>query len=125
MEAEMDDQLNGRKVYAKKGPSTGFQDASADICNLSDTVAAAAQGKLILKDGRLLWLKEGRLVEVSLDALQEFVRTHVVSQQLVDRGDAGWALEFTPLQLNRNTLRTLLSPGTLRDGSLIPRIQTA
>ena len=51
----MDDALNGRRVYAKKGPSTGgFQDVSAEICNLSDTVAAAAEGKLILKDGRLL-----------------------------------------------------------------------
>ena len=68
----MDDALNGRRVYAKKGPSTGgFVDASAEICNLSDTVAAAsdppndivegivhaAERKLILKDGRLLWLK--------------------------------------------------------------------
>lgn len=95
------------------------------VCYLSNTIAAAAERKLILKDGRLLWLKEGQPVEVSMDVLQEFVLTHVVSQQLVDRGDAGWALEFSPLQLNRNTLRTLLSPGTLRDGSLIPRIQMA
>jgi len=41
---------------------------------LSDTIAAAAKQKLILKDGRLLWLKEGQPVEVSLDVLQEFVR---------------------------------------------------
>jgi len=122
----MNDDLNGRRVYAKKGPSTGgFQDVSAEICNLSDTVAAAAEGKLILKDGRLLWLKEGQLIEVSMDVLDEFISTHVVSQRLVDRGDAGWALEFTPLRLSRNTLRTLLSPGTLRDGSLIPRIGEA
>jgi hypothetical protein len=122
----MDDGLNGRKIYAKKGPATGgFVDANADAQNLADTVAAAAEGKLILKDGRLLWLKQGQLLDVSLDVLNEFISTHVVTQRLVDRGDAGWALEFTPLQLNRNTLRTLLSPGTLRDGSLIPRIGVA
>jgi hypothetical protein len=122
----MDDALNGRRVYAKKGPVTGgFQDASTEICNLSDTVAAAAEGKLILKGGRLLWLKGGQLVEVSMDVLDEFISAHVVSQRLVDRGDAGWALEFTPLRLSRTALRTLLSPGTLRDGSLIPRIGEA
>ena len=54
-----------------------------------------------------------------------WMRAHVVSQRLVDRGDAGWALEFTPLRLSRTALRTLLSPGTLRDGSLIPRIGEA
>jgi hypothetical protein len=122
----MDDALNGRRVYAKRGPATGgFQDASAEICHLSDTVAAAAEGKLILKGGRLLWLKQGQLIEVSMDVLDEFISAHVVSQRLVDRGDAGWALEFTPLRLSRTTLRTLLSPGTLRDGSLIPRIGEA
>jgi hypothetical protein len=122
----MNDELNGRKIYAKRGPATGgFVDPAADAQNLADTVAAAAEGKLILKDGRLLWVKEGQLLDVSLDVLNEFVSTHVVTQRLVKRGDAGWALEFTPLQLNRNTLRTLLSPGTLRDGSLIPRIGEA
>jgi len=122
----MIDDLNGRRIYARRGPTTGFQDADADAQNLADTVAAAAEGKLLLKDGRLLWLKDGRLVEVSLDVLDEFVRTHVVSQKLVDRGgDAGWALEFAPLQLSRNALRTLLSPGTVKGGSLIPRIGMA
>ena len=93
---------------------------------MSNTIAAAAEGKIVLKNGRLLWLKEGRLVEVSMDVLQEFVSAHVVSQKLVNRGgDAGWVLEFTPLQLSRNALRTLLSPGTLKGGSLIPRIGEA
>jgi hypothetical protein len=123
----MDDALNGRKIYAKRGPATGgFQDASAEICNLSDTVAAAAEGKLILKDGRLLWLKEGQLIEVSINVLREFISTHVVSQRLVNQGTAdkpNWALKFTRLQLTGPTLRTLLSPGTLRDGSLIPRMR--
>jgi hypothetical protein len=126
MAKSKDDEPNGKKIYARRGPNTGgFVDPDADIQNLSNIVAAAAEGKIVLRDGRLLWIKQGQLVEVSIDVLNEFISTHVVTQRLVKRGDAGWALEFTPLQLNRNTLRTLLSPGTLRDGSLIPRIGEA
>jgi len=123
----MSETPEGKTVFAKRGPSTGgFVDPDTDIQHLADTIAAAAEGKLILKDGRLLWLREGQLVEVSMDVLDEFVRANVVSQRLVDRGgDAGWGLEFTPLQLDRSTLRTLLSPGTLKGGSLIPRIGVA
>jgi hypothetical protein len=49
----------------------------------------------------------------------------IVAQAREQDRQRRWALEFTPLQLNRNVLRTLLSPGTLRDGSLIPRIGMA
>jgi hypothetical protein len=83
----------------------------------------------LVRNGALFWRTEDhQLIGVSQAILGELITANVVTRKLVNKGteaEPDWILEFAPLRLTGPALRTLLSPGTLRDGSLIPRIGMA
>jgi len=128
MEAEMDDALNGRRIYARRGPTAGFQDADAEINHLADVVATALERKVIVQNGHLFWLDKGQRIGVSMDILDKLISANVVTQKLVNKGteaEPNWVLEFAPLKLPGPVLRTLFTADSLKRGSLVARIGEA
>lgn len=91
-----------------------------DLNSLADAVAESAK---IYLDGRLVWLREGTLVQVTMDALREIIAKNVVTQRLVQRGN-GWELVYSPFEPSPKELRVLLT-ADLKTGSLIARVMTA
>jgi hypothetical protein len=125
MEAEMDDE---RKIYARRGPTAGFQDPDAEISHLADTVAAALERKVVVQDGQLIWIDKGQRIGVSMDILDKLISANVVTQRLVNRGteaEPNWILEFAPLRLPGPMLRALFTADSLKRGSLVARIGEA
>jgi hypothetical protein len=53
---------------------------------LADTVAAATREKLFIHNERMVLLREGELVDVSLAMLGGIITENVVTQKLVNRG---------------------------------------
>src|SRR5215470_10362527 len=120
----MDDGLNGRKIYARRGPTAGFQDADAEINHLADTVAAALERKVVVQDGHLIWIDKGQRIGVSMDILDKLISANVVTQKLVNKGteaEPNWVLEFAPLKLPGHVLRALFTADSLKRGSLVAR----
>src|SRR5262249_54218029 len=55
-------------------------------CALADAIAGSA--RLFNCAGRLIWLRENRLVQVDTNALREIITEHLVNPRLVNRGTA-------------------------------------
>jgi len=122
--------LNGRWVYAPRETAGRgqFRDPYADICALADAVAGATSAELFNHNGRLIWLREGTLAQVTLDALHEIVAKNVVTQRLVNRGTAdapNWELVYSPCEPSRKELVTLITADSLKTGSLAARVMKA
>jgi len=99
-ETSMDDQLNGRTVYAPQGQD----DEDADA--LVDAIAGAV--RLFNYAGRPIWLNEGKLIEVNQNVFREIISKHVVTARLVNRG-TDWACEYSPYTPSEKELRALLA----------------
>jgi len=69
-------------------------------------------GQLFNRGGRLFWLHEGKLDEVTQDMLREIITKHIVTAQLMDHG-THWTCEYAPVKPSEKILRALLT-GTER-----------
>jgi hypothetical protein len=122
----MDDALNSRRVYARKGPSADFKNEFEDQCTLAD--ATAGIPGLFVRSGSLHWMHEGKVVAVGAEVLATIIETHVVTQKAVNKGteaEPTWVFEFTPYKPTRKDIWNLLSASTLKGGSLIARVREA
>ena len=60
----------------------------------------------------MIWVHEGKLIEVNQDALREIIAENVVTARRVNRGSAeqpNWTLVYSPYEPTQNNLRTLLT----------------
>jgi hypothetical protein len=110
--------LNDRAICTLRGKSP-----QEDLNLVADAVIAA--GGIINFQGRLIWLKDGKLVPVTEGVLHEFISTRVVSMQLINRGttdNPNWTLEYPPFRPpTERALRTMLTAETKEQGSLFAR----
>jgi hypothetical protein len=120
----MDDTLNGRAIYAVKGPTGDFKEPEVELCALADATALAPG--LFARDGALHWLDEGKVKAVSGEVLAELISKYVVTQRVVGTpGKSDWRIEYTPYHANQREIRALLMANTLKSGSLIGRVKAA
>ena len=118
---------NGHKfVFAQRGsaPGRGFVDQFADLNNLADTVADATRDVLVEHDGRLSIVREGKCVHASIEDLCALIEERVEVQKLVERNGSA-ELVYSPLQLNHNQVRALLTADSYKTGSLPARVWRA
>ena len=97
----MNDELNGRVVYAPRGRNAE-----------DDLAACILQAAHIFRmDGQLVWITDGRRVPVVRDVVVELCRRFVVTEHPVER-DGKWIVErrpFVPTELMvRNLIRESL-----------------
>jgi hypothetical protein len=119
----MDDQLNGRQIFnwQAQGPRD-YQQWEKDINSLADAVSEAAP--IYNHDGMLVWLKDGKLIQVAGNVLHEIIRQYVVTPQLVNNNGI-WTCDYLPFVAPEQAVRTLLTAETRKDGSLIARAPKA
>jgi hypothetical protein len=118
---------NGQYVYGPRGAGLreGFVDPYEDIIRLADTVAEATATQLFEHAGRLVLLREGKLVNITLHMLGEIITENVVTPRLVNRGtqtEPSWELAYTPYVPNPGEVRRLFTADTLKSGSLQARV---
>jgi hypothetical protein len=120
----MDDALNGRRVYAVKGPTSDFKEPEVELCALADATAGAPG--LFVRDGALHWLDEGKVKAVNAEVLAELISKYVVTQRAVGTpGSADWKMVYEPYKPTHKDIRALLTANTLKSGSLIGRVREA
>src|SRR5262245_16277962 len=73
-------------------------DPIAEKKRLADLIAETAAAELFAMNGGLVLLQAGQVVPVGKDVLKETIARHVVTAQLVNRGDLGWDVEFRPFE---------------------------
>ena len=120
----MEDALNGRAIYAVKGPTSDFKEPEVELCALADAVANAPG--LFIRAGALYWLDGGRVVGVNGEVLAELISKYVVTQRAVGTpGSADWKMVYEPYKPTPKDIRALLTAITLKSGSLIGRVKAA
>ena len=82
----MNDKLGNRRLHHWSGT-----DRQADIAVLA--VAIAATGELFNHNGTLVQLRDGKLIPISRNELQELITRHVAAVRVVKR-DGVWQREF-------------------------------
>ena len=82
----MNDKLGNRRLHHWSGT-----DRQVDIAVLA--VAIAATGELFNHNGTLVQLRDGKLIPISRNELQELITRHVAAVRVVKR-DGVWQREF-------------------------------
>ena len=93
----MNDELNGRVVYAPRGR------------NAEDDLAACIlqAAHIFMMDGQLVWITDGRRVPVVRDVVVELCRRFVVTEHPVER-DGKWIVERRPVVPDELMVRNLI-----------------
>ena len=82
----MNDKLGNRRLHHWSGT-----DRQVDIAVLA--IAIAATGELFNHNGTLVQLRDGKLIPISRNELQELITRHVAAVRVVKR-DGVWQREF-------------------------------
>jgi uncharacterized protein (DUF2461 family) len=135
----MNDELNGRRLFARRNPNEpyamwrapdstlaafggGIRDPFAHFNTVSDAIAETAE--IVNVNDQLLWLVDGRPHVVTGAVLTEISTRHLALKRLINRGtenEPNLVAEFVPYTPNHYTIRALLS-GERREGGLLPRV---
>jgi hypothetical protein len=135
----MNDELNGRRLFARRDPNGpyqmwrapdstlaafggGIRDPFAHFNTVSDAIAETAE--IVNVNDQLLWLVDGRPHVVTGAVLTEISTRHLATKRLTNRGtenEPNLVAEFVPYTPNHYTIRALLS-GERREGDLLPRV---
>jgi hypothetical protein len=121
----MNDKLNGRRVVAHLQDEVGQYSERQEIVTANAVKVVAALGAcdipLFVVNGCLVLVRDGRLIQVSGDVLQQIIGEHLVTQHLVDRGPPGAPyveIEYRPLVVSPDVIRRLLTAQSAREGGL-------
>ena len=112
----MNDILGNRRLHHWSGT-----DRQADIAVLA--VAIAATGELFNHNRTLVQLRDGKLIPISRNELQELITRHVAAVRVVKR-DGVWQREFYSFAQKPNfELPTSTNPGPGADSEREPDVE--
>lgn len=114
----MNDKLGNRRLHHWSGT-----DRQADIAVLA--VAIAATGELFNHNGTLVQLRDGKLIPISRNELQELITRHVAAVRVVKR-DGVWQREFYSYEFAQKPnfeLPTSTNPGPGADSEREPDVE--
>ena len=114
----MNDKLGNRRLHHWSGT-----DRQADIAVLA--VAIAATGELFNHNGTLVQLRDGKLIPISRNELQELITRHVAAVRVVKR-DGVWQREFDSYECAQKPnfeLPTSTNPGPGADSEREPDVE--
>ena len=114
----MNDKLGNRRLHHWSGT-----DRQVDIAVLA--VAIAATGELFNQNGTLVQLRDGKLIPISRNELQELITRHVAAVRVVKR-DGVWQREFYSYEFAQKPnfeLPTSTNPGPGADSEREPDVE--
>ena len=114
----MNDKLGNRRLHHWSGT-----DRQVDIAVLA--VAIAAAGELFNHNGTLVQLRDGKLIPISRNELQELITRHVAAVRVVKR-DGVWQREFYSYEFAQKPnfeLPTSTNPGPGADSEREPDVE--
>ena len=135
----MNDELNGRRLFVRRNPNEpytmwrapdstlaafggGTRDPFAHVNTVSDAIAETAE--VVAANDQLLWIVDGKPVPVTGAVLTKISTQHLATKTLKNHGTAdepNLVAEFVPYTPNHYTVRALLS-GERREGGLLARV---
>jgi len=74
-------------------------------------------------NGELVWLDQGKLVPVTMNAIHQIISQHIATKELVNKGsreNPAWTTEYLPYTPDPRTVRDLFGTER-REGSLLAR----
>ena len=135
----MNDELNGRRLFVRRNPNEpyamwrapdstlaafggGIRDPFAHFNTVSDAIAETAE--IVNVNDQLLWLVDGKPFPITGKVVLDISAKHLALKTLKNHGttdEPNLVAEFVPYLPDHHTIRALLS-GERREGGLLPRV---